>query len=100
MRHLRDIRDLENRIGGDPMPEFMAVEMAWSRWAAKLPNDDLACVIHVLLEDHVKPANILWAKLREIVIRLMERPKAKRAPRRKRPNAQSSATGAESPHQT
>lgn len=91
LRHLQDIRDQEKSIGGDPMPEWLAVEMAWSRWAAKIPNEHLAGLVHQIIEQYVKPHNLLWAQLREITIRLMERPKAKRAPRRKRPNRQLAA---------
>lgn len=87
LRHLRDIRDLEKQIGGDPMAEWLAVEMAWSRWAATIPNEDLAGLVHYIIERYVKPHNLLWAQLREITIRLSEHPKAKRAPRRKRPNS-------------
>lgn len=90
-RHLQNIRDLETKIGGEPMAEWLAMDMAWSRWAADIPNEELAGLVHCIIEQRVKPHNLLWAQLREITIRLSERPQAKRAPRRKRPNAPGSA---------
>ncbi len=84
--HLRAIRASEASCGCEPAPEWMAVDMAWARWSKDIRNEELAALVHWIITEHVKPHNILWAKLREITVRLMREPKAARKPRTKSPN--------------
>lgn len=76
--HLRDIRSMEARNGCAPMPEWMAVDMAWTRWSRSVTNERLAATVLWIVEHQVKPHNALWAQLREVVLRLMKSKKATR----------------------
>lgn len=87
-QHIRDIRAREAAFQGPPILEEVVVDMAWARYSRTLPNEELAGVLFYIITEHVKPHNVLWAKLREAAIRLMECPKGIRRARRKRkPNA-------------
>lgn len=84
LQHLRDIRAREAAFPGPQISEDVAVDMAWARYSRTLHNEELAGVVFYILNEHVKPHNVLWAKLREITIRLMEYPKGVRRARRKK----------------
>lgn len=93
LRHLRDIRAEESHFPGRPISEDIAVDMAWTRYSKTILNEELACVLYYILDRHVKPHNVLWAKLREITIRLMANPKGIRPVRRVRKPNTDSTTG-------